>query len=103
MDSSLIYKLDSHIFHNLGSHIFRCRWWWIGAIVFSVWLCATSIHNFWMMWHRNLVTMSFTEPNAPVSEIPLPTLVMCPEIKTYANELDLKLAINSPLNLTDTE
>lgn len=97
--------LNPHINHERHNFYldFCCRWWWIGAIVLSIWLCAFSIQNFWKMWHRNPVTMSFTEPNAPVSAVPLPTLVICPEIKTYVKKLDLKSAIDSPFNLTYTK
>lgn len=85
----------------------KIRFWWIVAFSVSVWLCGVSIHNIWLKWHKNPVSMSFTENEMPISTIPFPTVTVCPETKTYASKLNLTLAYHELLqgsgNLSDIE
>lgn len=77
--------------------IVEIRFWWKVAFSVSVWLCGASIHNIWLKWHKNLVSMSFTEKPMPTSTIPFPTVTICPETKTYASKLNVTLAYHELL------
>lgn len=59
----------------------RYRLWWIVAFSLSVYLCVVSIRSILISWTENPVTVGFTERQAPISDIPYPTITLCPEIK----------------------
>lgn len=83
------------------------RFWWIVAFSLSVWLCGASIHNIWLKWHNNPVSMSFTEKEVPISAIPFPTVTICPETKTNVTKLNVTATyhtlMDNSMNLTDIE
>ena len=46
------------------------------------------IRSMWNDWNENNVKISFTN-EVPISEVPFPTVTICPEIKAKKHKIDL--------------
>lgn len=83
------------------------RIWWIIAFGMSVLLCNYYIISIYFNWRANLVTVNFAEKEVSVSEIPFPTVTICPQTKFYKETINLQNAYElysiSPEFLTKTE
>lgn len=84
------------------------RIWWVTSFILSICLCGYSIQHIWEKWYERPIVMSLNEKEFAISEIPFPTVTICPEIKTTRNKLDLNsaynlLVSNAQENLTDIE
>lgn len=80
--------------------IVNVRWFWIIAFGLSLWLCTIMVNNVWNQWLENPVDMSFTHKERPISDIPFPTVTICPEIRTMKHKLDLNPLFLGLLRLT---
>lgn len=80
------------------------RIWWLIAFGLSLWLCGSSIQSIWSKWHYTPVTMSLTEKETSVSSIAFPSVIICPQTKTYKLKFDLSsLDIRNISNYTEIE
>lgn len=52
-----------------------------------MYLCGESIRSVLINWIENPVSMSFTEKPASISEIPFPTITVCPEVKAHKEKM----------------
>lgn len=87
---------------------FRFRFWWIFSVCLSIVLCCWSVWIIWMQWNTNPVNMNFTEMESTISDIPFPTVTICPEAKGFYLKMKLfdivkNLLKNGPKNLTARE
>lgn len=80
----------------------KYRLWWIIAFGVSFWLCGSSILGLWIKWHRNLVTLKIIENDVSITNIPFPTVTICPETKTTKDKIDLSsIIIENRSNISD--
>lgn len=89
-----LYTLIRCFHVNLQQNPFSIcnRLWWIVAFGLSLWLCSLLIRRIWIQWQENPVAMSFTEPYMSISDIPFPTVTICPATKAlHKHDLNLSL------------
>lgn len=107
-ERSKLFFIDFRI-QSITNKIFvdQNRSWWIIFFGLSVWLCGSSIQNIWIKWRQEPVTMTFTQKELKISDIPFPTVTICPETKAYAHKLNITSAYHllkeQRENLTDIE
>lgn len=74
------------------SKLFWCgtnRFWWAIAFTLSVCLCGYSIQHIWAKWLERPITMSLSERETAISNIPFPAVTICPQTKTIKEKLDI--------------
>lgn len=83
------------------------RVFWMLSICLSLWFCGNNIRNIRNFWNKNPVKVTFTEENAPISDIPFPQVTICPEIKVTKDKLNLFYAYyairENQMNLSEIE
>lgn len=67
----------------------QLRLWWIIAIGVSFWACFILIDRTWTEWQENPTIMNIID-ETDISEIPFPTVAVCPDIKAVKEKLDLE-------------
>lgn len=65
------------------------RLWWVISFSLSLAFCTISVYTTWMKWIESPVTMSYSENEVLISEIPFPAVTICPATKTSKEKLDL--------------
>lgn len=68
------------------------RLWWAIAVGLLVLFCGVSISKVWMKWAKYPVKMSPSFEGVPISDIPFPTVTICPMTKLSKDKLDLNSA-----------
>lgn len=58
------------------------RFFWIFAILISLFGCLTLIHETYSKWTLSPVVVTFNGKSTPVEEIPFPSITICPRSKT---------------------
>lgn len=69
--------------------VIEIRLCWLIAFGVSLWLCSSMIHNVWIQWLEDPVTISWSKKSSFIESIPFPTVTICPEIKTMKHKLDV--------------
>lgn len=54
-----------------------------------LWLCGGAVYNIWTKWKENPVTIGLADRGIFISEIPFPTVTICPMTKTSKEKLDI--------------
>ena len=75
------------------------RLWWIISVGLALWMSYSMIHTFWLGWQNDPVTMTTTDEVNPISKIPFPTVIICPESKIARDKFDLSSKIDSNYQL----
>lgn len=83
--------------------VIKIRLWWLIAFGVSLCLCSLMIHNVWIKWLEDPLTISWTKESLHIERVPFPTVTICPEIKTMKHKFDVTAAIKSLSNLSDIE
>lgn len=66
------------------------KWWWIIAIGLAMWFCSILIQTVWVKWREDPIKVIMSEKPLPISTIPFPTIIICPETKTHRKKLNLE-------------
>lgn len=62
--------------------------WWIIAFGFSLSLCTLMVMDVLHGWRENPIKIKFIRKEKLISEIPFPTVTICPYIKTNKSKVD---------------
>lgn len=65
------------------------RGWWAIAVALAFWFCGTTINGIWSEWRDHPVNMIMAEKMPSISEIPFPTVTICPKIKAQKKKFNL--------------
>jgi acid-sensing ion channel, other len=64
------------------------RVFWIISMIICAFCCTITIHQIYQNWDSNPVLMTFSEKSMSISQIPFPSVTICPFTKIKKNTLD---------------